>query len=272
MSIALSWLHTQIALAGVSGLSIGFALGLVGGGAGMLAVPLLLYFVKVGDPHMAIGTTAISIAMTALVNLVAYARAGLVRWRTASVFAAAGVAGAFAGSRWSLHVDGGVVMLLLAAVVAVVGVMMFSRSRAAAPRLSAAGDARQEPEWAGRGIATAGAGVAIGGVAGFFGVSGGFLSVPALHFIARIPMLEAVASSLLSVIVFGATTGVNYAIAGKVSVPLSLALVAGGVVGGNAGMRAAKTLANKGDTLRQLFAAMLLLIAAYIAYRSVTQS
>ena len=83
MSIALI-LQTQIALASLSGLSIGFALGLVGGGAGMLSVPLLLYVVKVDDPHVAIGTTAAAIAATASINLVSYARAGLVRWRTSA--------------------------------------------------------------------------------------------------------------------------------------------------------------------------------------------
>jgi hypothetical protein len=254
-------LQTQIALALLSGLSIGFALGLIGGGAGTLSVPLLLYVVKVGDPHVAIGTTAAAIAATALVNLVSYARAGLVRWRTSVVFAAAGVGGAFAGSRWSLHVDGGAMMLLLATIVAIVAVLMLLGNQTASASSTA-----HAPS--GRGFATAGAGACVGGVAGFFGISGGFLSVPALHIIARVPMLEAVASSLVSVVVFGTTTAVNYAAAGKVDLPLAAALVAGGVVGGHGGMRVAKAIAVKGHALRRVFAALLLLIAAYIAYRS----
>lgn len=264
MSLPLPWLQAQIALAGASGLSIGFTLGLVGGGAGMLAVPLLLYVVKIGDPHLAIGTTAVSIALTALVNLVTYARAGLVHWRTGALFAAAGVTGALAGSTWSLHVDGSAMLLLLAGIVAVVGALMFARAHGTI-------EAAAGPVPRGRGLATAGAGVAVGGVSGFFGVSGGFLSVPALHLIARLPMLEAVASSLVSVVAFGTTTGLNYAMAGKVSVPLALALVGGGMLGGRAGMRAAKTLSRRGALLRRIFALMLMAIAAYIAYRSVAQ-
>lgn len=261
MSIALT-LQTQIALACVSGLSIGFALGLVGGGAGTLSVPLLLYFVKVGDAHVAIGTTAAAIAATALVNLVAYARAGLVRWRTGALFAAAGMTGAFGGSRWSLSVDSEALMVLLAVIVVIVALFMFSPVRA--------GGAVCTPSGApGRGLATAGAGVAVGGVAGFFGISGGFLSVPALHFIARVPMLEAVASSLVSVVAFGSMTATNYAMAGKVSVPLALALIAGGSVGGRAGMHTAKAIALRGHSLRRVFAGVLLVIAAYIVYRSV---
>ncbi len=261
MSVAMT-LQTQIALACLSGLSIGFTLGFVGGGAGSLSVPLLLYFVKVGDAHIAIGTTAAAVAATALVNLVSYARAGLVRWRAGAVFAAAGMAGAFGGSRWSLHVDGGALMLLLAAIVAVVSLLMFSPVQASGHVAAAC------VTTPGRGFATAGAGVAVGGVAGFFGISGGFLSVPALHFIARVPMLEAVASSLVSVVAFGSMTAANYALAGKVNVPLALALVAGGVVGGCAGRRAAKAISVKRLALRRFSAALLLLTAAYITYRS----
>jgi len=160
-----------------------------------------------------------------------------------------------------LRVDGSAMLLLLAGIVAVVGALMFSRAQ---------GGSASEPGPLprGRGLATAGAGVAVGSVSGFFGVSGGFLSVPALHLIARIPMLEAVASSLVSVVAFGTTTGLNYAMAGKVSVPLALSLVGGGLVGGRAGMRMAKTLARRGALLRRLFALVLIAIAAYIAYRS----
>ena len=153
-------------------------------------------------------------------------------------------------------------MLVLAGIVAVVGMLMLTKGKA----VHAAAPAQVV---AGRGLATAGAGVAVGGVAGFFGISGGFLSVPALHFIARVPMLEAVASSLVSVVVFGATTAANYGMAGKVDLRLALALVAGGVMGGHAGMRAAKAMAVKGAALRRVFALMLLVIAGYIAYRSV---
>ena len=42
-----------------SGSLIGFSLGLVGGGGSILAVPLLVYVVGVGDPHVAIGTSAV---------------------------------------------------------------------------------------------------------------------------------------------------------------------------------------------------------------------
>ncbi len=269
MWFAMSWLYGQPMLAALAGLSVGFTLGLVGGGAGMLAVPLLLYFVKVGDTHVAIGTTAAALALTAGVNLVRYARVGLVRWRTGSTFAVGGIAAAFAGSLWSLHTDSGALLFLLAAIVATVSLLMLSRAGATGDCPTPVAAATRVGT--GRVFATAGAGAAVGSVAGFFGVSGGFLSVPALHFIARLTLIEAVASSLVSVVAFDATTAVNYARAGKVSVALALALVAGGITGGAAGMRVARSLAVKGHTLQRLFALVLMAIAIYITYRGLAR-
>jgi uncharacterized membrane protein YfcA len=55
--------------------------------------PDVVYLVGVSDPHVAIGTSAI--AANAAANLANHARAGNVKSRCASVFAVAGVAGAF---------------------------------------------------------------------------------------------------------------------------------------------------------------------------------
>ena len=59
-----SWV--QEALAVLSGGAVGFSLGLIGGGGSILAVPLLLYVVDIGDPHVAIGTSALSVAANAV--------------------------------------------------------------------------------------------------------------------------------------------------------------------------------------------------------------
>jgi uncharacterized membrane protein YfcA len=46
-------------MAVASGGAVGYSLGLIGGGGSILAVPLLLYVVGVGDAHVAIGTSAL---------------------------------------------------------------------------------------------------------------------------------------------------------------------------------------------------------------------
>ena len=47
----------QYLLAIISGIAVGFSLGLIGGGGSILAVPLFIYFVGINHPHLAIGTT-----------------------------------------------------------------------------------------------------------------------------------------------------------------------------------------------------------------------
>ena len=42
----------------ISGVVVGFTLGVIGGGGSILALPLLLYVVGMKDPHVAIGTSA----------------------------------------------------------------------------------------------------------------------------------------------------------------------------------------------------------------------
>jgi uncharacterized membrane protein YfcA len=94
--MALSW--AQDALAVGSGGAVGFSLGLIGGGGSILAVPLLLYAVGIGDAHVAIGTSALAVSLNAFGNLIGHSRAGNVKWPCAATFAAAGIAGAAIGS------------------------------------------------------------------------------------------------------------------------------------------------------------------------------
>ncbi|MDQ3478684.1 MAG: sulfite exporter TauE/SafE family protein, partial [Pseudomonadota bacterium] len=85
---------TQYLLGTGSGALVGFVLALVGGGGSILAVPLIVHLVGVTNPHVAIGTSAFAVGVNAATGLASHARAGTVKWRCASVFAVAGVAGA----------------------------------------------------------------------------------------------------------------------------------------------------------------------------------
>ena len=123
-----------------SGVIVGFTLGLVGGGGSVLAVPLLLYVVGMPDPHQAIGTSALAVAVNAFANLVPHARAQHVRWRPALIFAAAGLVGAFIGSSIGKVVDGRRLLILFALLMLVIAVMML-RGRKADASAAGAGPA-----------------------------------------------------------------------------------------------------------------------------------
>lgn len=243
-----------------SGVIVGFTLGLVGGGGSILAVPLLLYVVGMPDPHQAIGTSALAVAVNAFANLVPHARAHHVRWEPALIFAAGGLAGAFAGSSIGKMVDGHKLLLLFALLMLVIAVLMLRGRKADA---GVAGMVRQENRWRLSAI-----GLGVGTLAGFYGIGGGFLVVPGLILGTGMPTIAAIGSSLLAVGVFGMTTAVNYAVSGLVEWPIALLFIAGGIAGGWIGAHLAKHLSAQRQTLTRVLGCMLVVVAAYMLYRS----
>ena len=113
-----------------SGVLVGFVLGMVGGGGSIIAVPLLLYAVGIGSPHLAIGTSAIAVSLSALANLVNHARNGKVKWPCAITFSAAGVAGAWAGSSLAMKVPGEQLLALFGVLMVIVGTVMLLKKDA----------------------------------------------------------------------------------------------------------------------------------------------
>ena len=164
----------QALLGGASGSLVGFTLGLVGGGGSILAVPLLVYLVGVPSAHTAIGTSAVAVAINAATSVVGHARAGNVRWPCASVFATAGVLGAFAGSALGRRVDGQSLLAAFAVLMVVVAVLMLVRRDDGVDRIVRLNR--------GNAPALVGTGLGVGALSGFFGIGGGFLIVPGLIF------------------------------------------------------------------------------------------
>lgn len=247
-------------LSALSGAAVGLVLGLLGGGGSILAVPLLLYLVGVSDPHAAIGTSAVAVSLSALVNLVLHARAGPIKWPCAIAFAAAGSVGAFAGAAAGKAVDGQKLLLAFALAMVGVGSSMLLRKPDAGDV-----DVHITPRLAARLIPT---GFFTGAAAGFFGIGGGFLIVPGLIGATNMVMLHAVGASLVSVFAFGAATALSYAMSGLVLWPIAGFFVLGGFAGGLLGQRAGVKLAERKGLLTRLFAGFIFLTAAYIALRA----
>jgi len=250
------------ATAGLSGALIGLLLTVFGGGGSVLATPLLLYFVGVQDPHVAIGTSAAAVAVNAAMGLGAQARAGRVKWPCALVFGGAGLAGSLVGAHLAQKVDGAVLILWFAVVMALIGAsMLFPRKDAGDPsvHLTPALTVKLAP-----------LGLATGLAAGFFGIGGGFLIVPGLMAATGMTLAHAAASSLVSVALFGAATSASYAISGLIDWGLFAALVAGGAGGALAGAPMARALAGHADLARRVFALMVIATAAYVAWRAMT--
>jgi uncharacterized membrane protein YfcA len=240
---------------------VGMLLGLLGGGGSILAVPLLLYVVGVPSVHVAIGTSALAVSVNAFANLIAHARTGSVKWPCAAVFAAAGAAGAFVGSKIGKEVGGDRLLALFALVMIAVAIAMLRpKAQGGDPNV------RINPSIAIRLVVI---GLATGAISGFFGIGGGFLIVPGIMLGAGMPLLNAVGSSLFSVGVFGLTTAVNYAISDLIDWRLAGLFIAGGVVGGLGGIRLGRSLAATKRALNIVFAGVLGVVAVYVLVRSV---
>ena len=256
-----SWSYAAAALGGAV---IGLLLAVFGGGGSVLATPLLLYVVGVRDPHVAIGTSAAAVAVNAALGLSVQARAGTVKWPCALVFGAAGLAGSLVGAHLAKQVEGARLLAWFALAMAAVGLsMLLPRKAVGDPNVHLTGALA---------VRLAPVGLLTGLAAGFFGIGGGFLIVPGLMAATGMTLANAAASSLVSVVLFGAATSASYAVSGLVDWPVFLAVIAGGAFGALGGIPVARALSSRADLARRLFAAMVLATAAYVAWRALDKS
>ncbi|EMD81828.1 sulfite exporter TauE/SafE family protein [Pacificimonas flava] len=249
----------HLALGAISGGLVGFTLGLVGGGGSILAVPLMVYLVGVPSPHVAIGTSALAVAVNAATGLMQHARQHTVKWRCGGMYAAAGIAGALGGSTIGKNFDGQKLLFLFAILMVIVGVLML-RSRNALGTPGAQCSRENAPK-----VLTFGLGTGV--FSGFFGIGGGFLIVPGLIASTDMAMINAVGTSLVAVTAFGLTTAANYAFSGLVDWVLAATFIAGGVGGGFFGTSLAKRLSG-GSALKTVFAILIFVVAGYMLWQS----
>ena len=244
-----------LALAAVIGLS----LGLLGGGGSILTVPVLVYVLAV-PAKMAIAMSLPVVGVTSAISAGVHWRLGNVRVTTALGFGVLAMIGAFAGAKLSVLLSGAAQLALLGAVMlAASGSMLRRRSfEAPAPLLSPAAPARA--------AVLAPVALAVGVLTGIVGIGGGFLVVPALVVLARVPMREAVGTSLL-VIAMNSAAG----FAGYVgTVMLDWGFLAGFTAAAVAGALVGTSLAARvlGETLKRAFGLFLLCMGAFVLFQN----
>lgn len=163
---------------------IGNVLGILGGGGGILAVPLLVYVLGVGAKP-AIATSLWFVGAASAVGAALAAREGRVRGKMGSVFGVGSMFGAFLGGQFAAFVPdswllGGLATVMLATALA----MLRGRKECAvgAPALSLT-----------RVLLVGGV---VGWLSGLVGAGGGFLIVPALTLFGGLSMRDAMGTSL----------------------------------------------------------------------------
>ena len=181
---------------------IGISLGLIGGGGSILTVPVLVYLFGV-DPVLATAYSLFIVGSTSLVGAFPKYREGLVNLKTAVIFAIPAILAVYVTRAYlvplipnpvlsigSLMVSKPMFMMAIFALLMVFASYSMIRGKKRSPNEVAGPQKFHYPM-----ILMEGA--VVGMLTGLVGAGGGFLIIPALVLFSKLPMKQAVGTSLL---------------------------------------------------------------------------
>ena len=186
----------------LSSIIIGVSLGLIGGGGSILTVPVLVYLFSV-DAVAATAYSLFIVGLTSAVGSVSYFRKGLVNVKTAMIFGIPSIIAVFMTRAYivpsipsELFKVGNMVatkshllMLLFAAIMIAASYSMIRKAKTQGPESNG-------PQKFNYPLILL-EGAVVGMITGLVGAGGGFLIIPALVVLSKLPMKEAVGTSLV---------------------------------------------------------------------------
>lgn len=248
---------------------VGLVLGLIGGGGSILTVPVLVYLLKV-DAEMATAYSLFVVGVSALFGAVQNYRNGLVNMKTGLVFALPSLAAVYATRRWmipaipdnfeifGLALTKNLLIMGLFAILMIAASVSMIRGR---KEETAHGG---EAKW----WLVPFEGALVGVLTGMVGAGGGFLIIPALVVLVRMPMKTAVGTSLMiiafkSLIGFVGDLGTDKVMDWTL-LGLFTALTVAGIL---LGMQLAKRI--DGKALKKGFGYFVLVMGAFILLKEI---
>jgi len=238
------------------GVAAGALSGMLGVGGAVLTTPGIRALGA--TPIEAIGSTIPAILPSAISGTVRYSRAKLVNWNIGLTCGITGSVMALAGAVVADRVNAHALLVLTAVLLGWSGWTVYRSGRRAeaepepadTPEVetvhtpdaanpgavpTAATDVATRTPVGGPALAAIGAGS--GFVAGLLGVGGGVVMLPVFTRLLRIPVKEAVASSLVAVAIFSIPALVTHAVLGNINWAYALLLTIGVVPGAQIGAR-----------------------------------
>ncbi len=247
---------------------MGLSLGLIGGGGSILTVPILVYLFSV-DTVLATAYSLFIVGLTSLIGSFSHMRLGNIHWRTALVFGIPSIISVFLTRAFlvpaipqQLFQLGGVsidkptgLLLLFAIIMLLASYSMIKKVK------NQKTETNDQPRF--NYPLILGEGLVVGMVTGLVGAGGGFLIIPALVVLAKLPMKQAVGTSLIiiaakSLIGFAGDLNGNEVIDWNFLAIFS-ALAVVGIIGGS--MLSKKI---SGDKLKPAFGWFVLVMGTYI--------
>ena len=253
----------------IASLFIGLALGLIGGGGSILTIPILVYLFSI-TPTIAISYSLFIVGFTSLLGAYNSYRKGLVNFKTVLLFGSSSITTVFIARKFiipiipdvffklgSFEVTHSLFVMVVFAILMLVASIPMIRNRKMVEKVQA----KENP------FKLVMYGVLIGLVTGFLGSGGGFLLIPALVMLMKLPIKEAIGTSLLiialnSLIGFLGDFG-RHPIEWKFIVLITAIAIAGIFIGGYFNQKV------NGDKLKKGFGWFVLSMGIYIIIKEV---
>ena len=261
--------------------AVGFISGMFGIGGGFMMTPLLIFMGV--PPAIAVATGSAQIAAASTTGTIAYWRRQALDVQLGLVLLAGGMIGTFIGV-WAFgalrrlgQLDLVIVLSYVSLLFSVGSLMLIesartliAKRRGTTPRTAAPLHERwyialpfsmrfPQSQLEASVLPLLVLSVAIGIIGAILGIGGGFLMVPALIYLFRVPATVVVGTSLFQILfTMLAATILHAAINQAVDILLALILILGGVFGAQFGARAARNV--RSDTFRLLLALLILTI------------
>jgi len=250
--------------------SIGLSLGVLGGGGSILTVPIFVYVLGYGAKESIAMSLAV-VGATSLFGAASHWRAGNVDLRVALLFGAVAMVGTYLGARLAVFFSDAAQLALFATVMLLAAFFMF-RGRREPARQGAQGNFPEispspaaKPERMPLALIAA-EGIAVGVLTGLVGVGGGFLIVPALVLLGKLPMKEAVGTSLLVIALKSFAGFYGYLDQVEVDWGFMAAFTGVAIVGTVAGARLVGRIPQR--ALQRAFAVFLLAMGGWLLYQN----
>jgi uncharacterized membrane protein YfcA len=186
----------------IAAVLIGVLLGLVGAGGSILTIPVLVYLIGI-PPVNATSYSLFIVGISALIGGLRYMRSNLICMRTAAVFGLPSVLSIFLTRKYLLHripehlvqIGNAVITKDAALMILLAGLMIVAAWSMIRKPVSVRVDQNRHNEQY-RYFLIFQQGILVGALVGMVGAGGGFLIVPALVMLAKLPMKKAIGTSL----------------------------------------------------------------------------
>jgi uncharacterized membrane protein YfcA len=263
-------------VAAVAALAVGLLSGVLSGafgiGGGLLTTPAIR--LVLGYPALiAVGTPLPVILPGALTGAVAYWRRDSADVRAGAIMGLVGAAGSVAGAWLSQRAGGTLVLIITAVVIAGASVDMLLQHRRSARGSGVPGESEsdeglvavQAPSGPVRNgeAKLALIGIVAGLYSGFLGLGGGFVIVPALTRLLRMPVKRAIGTSLVTVAVLSIPGTIAHGMLGHIDWTLAGLLAIGVVPGAMIGAHLTGRASDR--AVRLSFAALLAVVGVWLA-------